>query len=348
MKNNIQKNSNRIHWLDIAKGIGIIIVIIIHSYDLRINMWIATVCLPLFFFLSGYTYSTKRDYLSFVIQKARTMLLPYLSIGFLCFLFSTILDIQHGTFQSFPYAFSYFMSKLLIQKRFTALWFITCLLLLELILYPVLKYIKNPFFLLTIGLLSFSLGILYYSLGGAPLLWNIDVCLTASLYFILGYCSKNYLSRTRFFTESVGRKWFIFFLSLLSMSISIIGVWINYKYYGYFSNMFLSSYCYPVVTVVASICGTIFICLVSYLFSPYRCALLSYIGENSMFFFSTHSIIFIPIARTILHKLNLFRVQTTLCDSICYTALTVFIVVVLTCIFNQIICSTKLKILIGK
>lgn len=71
----------RIEWLDIAKGIGIILVIAGHC--IKLSHWscqlIFAFHMPLFFLLSGFTFSTKDGFGTTVFKKSKTLILPFLA-----------------------------------------------------------------------------------------------------------------------------------------------------------------------------------------------------------------------------------------------------------------------------
>ena len=74
--------TKRIEWIDTAKGIGIILVIIGHiiPFNNPVCKLIFSFHMPLFFFLSGITYNEKR-YTSFKLllkNKARTLIVPFI------------------------------------------------------------------------------------------------------------------------------------------------------------------------------------------------------------------------------------------------------------------------------
>ena len=86
-------SSQRIAYLDIARGIGILLVVLAHS-DLA---WISTYLhrfiysfhVPLFFFLSGYFFSTKIPFGIFIKKRFNAILKPYLFTIFLIYLVKT-------------------------------------------------------------------------------------------------------------------------------------------------------------------------------------------------------------------------------------------------------------------
>lgn len=72
----------RLQWADIAKGIGILAVIVGHLGVDSINRVVFTFHMPLFFLLAGYFFSQK-PWKVFLPQKAKTLLQPYFFTGLL-------------------------------------------------------------------------------------------------------------------------------------------------------------------------------------------------------------------------------------------------------------------------
>lgn len=71
--------SNRVYWVDVAKALAIILVVIGHmGFPEEVRTVIYGFHMPLFFLLSGIFVSTKEDFRSFFAKKARTLLIPYL------------------------------------------------------------------------------------------------------------------------------------------------------------------------------------------------------------------------------------------------------------------------------
>ena len=87
MKNiNMNVNLNRITWIDIAKGIGIIFVVIAHTVEIGsfTRNFILSFNMPCFFILSGYTHKIVKNYseLSIRLKKyIKALILPSLFIS---------------------------------------------------------------------------------------------------------------------------------------------------------------------------------------------------------------------------------------------------------------------------
>lgn len=75
-------NEKRIDWIDVAKGIGMILVIMGHTIQLGVVKPIYAFHMPLFFFLSGLLLVPNKigDFSSFTIKKAVQILRPWLTL----------------------------------------------------------------------------------------------------------------------------------------------------------------------------------------------------------------------------------------------------------------------------
>ncbi len=73
--------SHRIDWIDMLKGLGIILVVFGHTAHAKdtIRILIYSFHMPMFFIISGYLFKTKDKYKNF-LKKFMTLLLPYLII----------------------------------------------------------------------------------------------------------------------------------------------------------------------------------------------------------------------------------------------------------------------------
>lgn len=79
----------RIVEFDIAKGIGIILVVIGHqNIPHSVTNWIFSFHMPLFFILSGFFFSSKRKFYEIFKRRVKSLIIPYV---FLCLEFYLIL-----------------------------------------------------------------------------------------------------------------------------------------------------------------------------------------------------------------------------------------------------------------
>lgn len=67
----------RFDFIDIARGIAMISIVLGHLGNSQINRIVFTYHVPLFFFVTGYFINTKRNIKDFIFNKIRTLLVPY-------------------------------------------------------------------------------------------------------------------------------------------------------------------------------------------------------------------------------------------------------------------------------
>ena len=89
---NIPKSSelnianNRIEYLDIARCIGIILMIMGHvGFSKRFDHFIHAFNMPMFFIISGYLFTLKHQeelfFKEYLIKKFKSLIIPYISFG---------------------------------------------------------------------------------------------------------------------------------------------------------------------------------------------------------------------------------------------------------------------------
>ena len=69
-----------------ARGYGIILVILGHLSLQKANIWIYSFHVPLFFFISGYLLNDNLALKPFIIKKLKALMIPYFSLGIIAFL----------------------------------------------------------------------------------------------------------------------------------------------------------------------------------------------------------------------------------------------------------------------
>lgn len=81
--------NKRLDYIDTAKGIGIILVVIYHHLlgAEFINNWISSFHMPLFFMITGYLYAFRDDYTKpvgkFIVQKLKGLMCPFATLSFI-------------------------------------------------------------------------------------------------------------------------------------------------------------------------------------------------------------------------------------------------------------------------
>lgn len=152
--------------IDIAKGIGIILVVYGHTKNCPIVDLIFAFHMPLFFLLSS-MFIKIEETSNFIYKKFRTLVIPFVIVYGLAFCLKipyfylcrskedTLKGIIDGTL-------------LKVMNINGPLWFLACLMVVSCMYFYIIKYIRNKYLQATIILILFGVG----SIGA---IYNIDV-----------------------------------------------------------------------------------------------------------------------------------------------------------------------------
>lgn len=134
----------RLEFLDIAKGIGILLVVIAHIYafnpvirDRLSVVWIYSFHMPLFFIITGMLLKykgTDESIKDFLIKRVKSLIIPYI-------IFSIV---TVGTLKIVGEAnIKQMLINTLLCIGVDVLWFLPALMFSEIIFYILKKLIKN-------------------------------------------------------------------------------------------------------------------------------------------------------------------------------------------------------------
>lgn len=181
---------NRVGYYDIAKGIGIILVIIAHIeyMPLELRQYIVTFHMPAFFVISGMlmnlTNEKEREIKALLSHKLKRILLPY-------FVFSLIFPVTYYLrflVTGEGYSNEHFVQDILVGISMTGvsvLWFLPALFFSELIVLFVIKNLKKPVILiLIVSVMTGSCYLPYLVHFLALFLWRIVYC---TILVMIGY-----------------------------------------------------------------------------------------------------------------------------------------------------------------
>lgn len=251
MSAQIYNSSHQVEWIDRVKGIGIILVVLGHMFGL-LGKGIYLFHMPLFFVLSGYLFSGKRDPLDFVGRKLVHLGVPYLAFLILFNIkpcLALLLQIAHG-WDSVDWQFfkNHFLNQIYGGVKLTEaqviFWFPPVLLATQ-IAYYWLQRISSRAVLCWLMMLSYGGGLLneyYCSYIQFPMALN--VVLGALPFFFFGTCLK--------------LKWVPFkqtFVLAISFVVMLIAVYLYGAQWKY--NMRVADYGLPVLSFLAALGGTL-------------------------------------------------------------------------------------------
>lgn len=224
---------NRIVFIDIAKALCIILVVVGHytpdgcpSWWMYIHDIIYSFHMPLFMFASGFVYiATKRDnqiYLDFLIKKIERLMIPYFIVSAL--IISIKLLTEGQMYVQNPKTIMSFVKMFYLPEAGYFLWFIWALWWMFVIV-PLFRTPKQRLLLFTASIL------LHYLPFATTEVFCIAQLKNMLVYFMFGvivYDWKTYFTKFKMISELI---YIILFLVVSNVSL-FIGVNIFVPYFG--------------------------------------------------------------------------------------------------------------------
>lgn len=331
----------RIEWIDMAKGWGMICVILGHLRFPYLSSWIYTFHIPLFFFLSGcvfHGYGQKfKDYL---IKKVKTIVVPYFCLGVFLPIFFSIQSYFIEKDYSITTYIDYFKG-FLIQKCWFTIWFIACLFIVEILFYWIAKASKNNKLLVMIAsVVCGTIAMVYYKVGGITLPWNIDTAFAAIPFFGLGYIFFNSKKLKNFI---LSKNW----KNVVLFGIFAVGnmafVYIDLRTGGKILDMSSHTWGFPLLSYASAICGIMCVIMISNFITIKP---VKHLGANSLIYYAWHSRIMIPLLGYLYTAIGIFQGESFLEQSI-YCIVSLILIWTILSIPDYIIRHTNLKFMIG-
>ena len=197
----------RLHWIDALKGMGIMLVVFAHhSLPVALDTYIFSFHMPLFFFISGFLLDFEKyaeSGANFAKGRFRSLIVPYFGFALLTCLFYFLLDtafqpevINIKFFEADAlygvYSILYALGPMISYNP--PLWFLTCLFITELFFYGLAKkYYSEPKKLLFWLSAAGVIGYLYSEYVPFRLPWNVDVALSAVVFYGAGNLFRKYI-----------------------------------------------------------------------------------------------------------------------------------------------------------
>lgn len=269
---------NRIFWVDITKGILIILIVLGHVFkDGIIRMCIFSFHVPAFFFLSGYCYK-KYPNKEFLARKLKTIVVPYIVFSILSiaivycasFLKPSLCNILDCGIISNLKVMLYGNSKPDVMKYNQPLWFLTCFFCTNIVCHMIIR-LNKKYLLYAFMFVCVLLGAFFCHFKNIKLPWHFETSISMNVWYLIGYIyrSKNIIERLK-----KNNKRFLFPIFLIIMGIifsffntRVVGV--RNEHYGILLVYYVSAFC--------TINGLIILAM-----EIKRCPLLEGIGINTI------------------------------------------------------------------
>lgn len=221
---------SRIHWIDFAKGLAILLVVLGHVSFLPepIHAGIYSFHMPLFFFLSGLLIFRKKEaFGSFVLKKSWTLIWPYyvfLGIQFIVFYGAYKVGFNHA---------GLYLPDWTSLLGLSELWFLFVLFFIQLLLFPFYRSNASPkkavgggiLLIFVVYLLTadcFTMSVPFEQFRGSTLPFGGDLLFLGASFVVLGMASKDYLLDKRI----------PLWLAAVSMVVAIVCGVLNFRVSG--------------------------------------------------------------------------------------------------------------------
>ncbi len=274
-------NTKRIEFIDLAKGICIILVIAIHCNIYFFNITFPDIIrMPLYFILSGLFFKDYGGLSAFMLKKINKLLTPFIFFYFSSYILLYLFTIIIPTYQINNSIFDIFITRTLFNGP---IWFLLALFWCNLFFYLIKHHIKNTTIAILIIIL---LGYIGYTCGmnGINFPLFADNAISMLPFFAFGF----YIRKTNFLYPNKYDRWnivlsmvFIIFLVLTRRIIEIRP--------DYFSNHLSGGFVLYLVAIVGVVSILLFCKVIK------KLPIISFIGRYSIIFLGVHFLFIEPL-----------------------------------------------------
>lgn len=233
--------ANRFTWIDILKGLGILAVITGHVVTGLVAHGMFIFHMPLFFFIGGYLFKVRNDQKSFLKDKAIQLLVPY--VVYLLIVYSFQEFVFYTSTPPTPKLLMLSVVRALLGGKWlysytTVFWFVPCFFLTQQVINAASHAFKTSqvvFLMVVFLILAYANSYLKPDLQ-VP--YAANVVLMAAPIFFVGFLYK----QTAFKIHV-----------LITLFLSIGGIWLLVKGYPNAFYMRDAKYGLPIVTLVSAL-----------------------------------------------------------------------------------------------
>jgi len=184
-------------WVDIAKGIGIILTIVGHSgLPVDFRKFIHGFHMPLFFVIAGYLYNSDKwrniGIGGLVVKRVKTYIVPYFILNFINLILFTLYNPVGTRKEMFSmileriYWIFYSSGRANHTPNCAPLWFLPCLFLCSIYFFALMK-IKNKWLRYLVCLYGFGLNATFSMMAIPTLPWHVDTALMGGGLMLVGH-----------------------------------------------------------------------------------------------------------------------------------------------------------------
>lgn len=291
------ESKKRIEWVDLAKGICIILVVIHHlSSTMGVSDGVSEFCsvfrMPLYFILSGLFFKEYGRAIDFFLRKIDKLIIPYV------FFFVTL----GVTIPYFLYKYSGFVmaeyapAPILVSLKnifteighgCTQIWFLQALFEANMIFY-VLKILSKKKESILLPILVCITGVigLQFAYRGCHIFYYIDTSITAVPFFYFGYYLRN---KTNFLNTKIeNKKQYIVACAVITIIVLLL-IWLPYSHCGMIGNSY-GDLLGILLLYPKGILGTMMILIIACTLK--KMPIVSYLGRYSIIVLCIHEYVY--------------------------------------------------------
>lgn len=294
----------RLQWIDMAKGLGILLMILGHMHvGQPIRDFIYSFHMIMFVMISGYLYKETVELKQYVPRKIKALLIPYLMTNVVSyfvrlfmlnragmFTVSGALGILRAQIMTTIGGSSFYAKHFITIETCGPIWFVTFLFCIV-IFYALLnrlrmknKVVQDLVYLVVLLVLAW--GGKMYALYNGFLPWNLDVVPIGMVFYHIGVMVRRYQVLERIRRYYIWAALLLIWLAFYARTGSIIFATREYLGFPY--------------SILISVCGSLVVMLAMkelehVKFVKYPNRFFAWVGSNSMIILAIHTIEFVHI-----------------------------------------------------
>lgn len=183
----------RLSWLDVLKGIGIILVVMGHIYSNSIIFnWLYSFHMPLFFFAAGCVYKNRSVYID-IKRRIQTIVVPYFSFGFINLIYWYFIEkrFRNSSMGLRENIFGLLFGQYDYLDFNVHLWFLPCFFTTVVLFNFLYNKLGEKITYIIVILMS----ILYIFIPIPKLFWGIDLSFKYMAFYAVGVSSQKILKK---------------------------------------------------------------------------------------------------------------------------------------------------------
>ena len=289
----------RIEWVDIAKYICIIFVMVHHLEGESEFLYIfyASFFLKAFFFTAGYVYRHTNDFKGFFIKKVKGLFVPWLIFSTFNILLSQILSFNDHSDLLTEMSWN----MLQIRNHGDGVWFVAALFLAFIPFYFLIQWSDGGHkrkgvtaivisFFLSVGSIAYTklMNPALLPWNGVELPWHLEYIFQAMLFMVLGYYfRKEYEMKFDQYNTKINR-------------ICLAGVYLLLIYLPYVFGIEFPVIIDVIYQYVRELAGVLLLVSVCKVLKTNR--YVSYVGQNTLIYFALHGKV-LSVLQTVLERI---------------------------------------------